>query len=177
MAGVVGATLDVAPKGLGFVGVGVPKGLEDLVECMWGYSGRLENLGIEWGMPKSSEVVAKAATGFVGRPSRLVVVSVIDRLRGLFGACASIELFFLFLNEGEITRPVILVSAMNTVVGYFLPSAGVFPPTPVGIVSVAPPFSVVLRPGVAGFITGDRVHGLRGLRLFSVLWLRSIAIA
>ena len=26
----VGATLDVAPMGLGFVGVGVPKGLEEL---------------------------------------------------------------------------------------------------------------------------------------------------
>ena len=30
MAGVVGAILDVAPKGLGFVGVGVPKGPEEL---------------------------------------------------------------------------------------------------------------------------------------------------
>ena len=29
-AWVVDATLDVAPKGLGFVGVGVPKGLEEL---------------------------------------------------------------------------------------------------------------------------------------------------
>ena len=66
MAGVVGAILDVAPKGLGFVGVGVPKGLEELVGCMWGYSGRLGSLGIEWGTPKSNEVVAKAATGFVG---------------------------------------------------------------------------------------------------------------
>ena len=111
-----------------------------------------------------------------GRASRLIVVSVIDGLRGLFGACVSIELFFLFLNEGEITRPVILVSAMNTVVGYFLPSAGVFPPIPVGIVSVAPPFSVVLRPGVAGFVTRDRVHGLRGLRLFSLMWLRPVTI-
>ena len=96
-------------------------------------------------------------------------MSVIDGLRGLFGACASIELFFLFLNEGEITRPVILVSAMNTVVGYFLPSAGVFPLTPTGVASVAPPSSVVLRPGVAGFVTGYCVHGLWDLRLFSLM--------
>ena len=149
VVGVVGATLDVAPKGLGFVGVGVPKGSGGLVGYMWGCSGRLGSLGIEWGMLRSNEVVVRAATRFMGRPSRLIVVSVIDGLRGLFGACASIELFFLFLNEGEITRPVILVSAMNTVVGYFLPSAGVFPPIPVGIVSVAPPSSVV--------------HGSRGL--------------
>jgi hypothetical protein len=31
VVGVVDATLDVPPKGLGFVGVGVPKGLEGLV--------------------------------------------------------------------------------------------------------------------------------------------------
>ena len=106
----------------------------------------------------------------------MVIVGVVDGLRGLFGARASIELFFLFRNEGEITRPVILVSAMNTVVGYFLPSAGVFPPTPVGIVSVAPPFSVVLRPGVAGFITGDRVHGLWCFRLLGLMLVRTVAI-
>ena len=40
VAGVVGATLDVAPKGFGFVGVGVPKALEGLVGCMWGCNGR-----------------------------------------------------------------------------------------------------------------------------------------
>ena len=66
MVGVVGATLDVAPKGLGPVGFGVPKGLEGLVGCMWGCSGKLGRMGIKWGMPKSNEVVAKAATGFVG---------------------------------------------------------------------------------------------------------------
>ena len=66
MAGVVGATLDVAPKGFGFVGVGVPKVLEGLVGCMWGCSGRLGKMGIKWGMPKSNEVVAKAGTRFVG---------------------------------------------------------------------------------------------------------------
>ena len=66
MAGVVGATLDVAPKGFEFAGVGVPKGPEGKVGCMWGCNGKLGNLGIELGMPKSNEVVAKAATGFVG---------------------------------------------------------------------------------------------------------------
>ena len=65
VAGVVGATLDVAPKGFGFVGVGVPKALEGLVGCMWGCSGRLGKMVTEWDMPKSSEVVAEAATGFV----------------------------------------------------------------------------------------------------------------
>ena len=66
VAGVVGATLDVAPKGLGFVGVGVPKGSGGLVGYIWGCSGRLGKMGIKWGMPKSNEVVAKAGTGFVG---------------------------------------------------------------------------------------------------------------
>ena len=66
VVGVVGATLDVAPKGLGFVGVEVPKGLEGLVGCMWGCSGRLGKMEIKWGMLKSNEVVARAATGFVG---------------------------------------------------------------------------------------------------------------
>ena len=63
--GVVDATLDVPLKGLGFVGVGVPKGLEGLVGCMWGCSGRLGMMRIKWDIPKSNEVVAKAATGFV----------------------------------------------------------------------------------------------------------------
>ena len=110
------------------------------------------------------------------RASRLVVVGVVDGLRGLFGVCASVKLFFLLLDEGAVTRPMTLVSAMYTAIGYFLPSTGVFPPTAVGIASVAPPSSVVLRPGVAGFVTGDCVHGLRGLRLFSLMWLRSITI-
>ena len=66
MAGVVGAILDVAPKGLGFVGVGVPKALEGLVGCMWGCNGRLGKMGSKWDMPKSNEVVVKATTGFVG---------------------------------------------------------------------------------------------------------------
>ena len=65
MAGIVGATLDVAPKGLGYVGCVVPKGLEGLVGCMWGCIGRLGKMVIEWDMPKSSEVLAEAATGFV----------------------------------------------------------------------------------------------------------------
>ena len=111
------------------------------------------------------------------RASRLVVVNVIDGLRRLISVCGSVQLFFLLLDKGALTRLMTLVSAMNAAVGYFLPSAGVFPLTPVGVASVAPPSSVVLRPGATGFVTGDSVHGLRGLRLFSVLWLRSVAIA
>ena len=110
------------------------------------------------------------------RASRLVVVNVIDRLRWLFGVCGSVQLFFLFLDEGALTRPMTFVSAMNAAVGNFLPSAGVFPPTPVGVASVAPPSSVVLRPGVAGFVTGDRVHGLRCFRLLGLMLVRTVAI-
>ena len=62
MLWLVAATHVAAPKG-GFVGFGVPKGLVRLVVCMWGCSGRLGKMGREWGTPKSSEVVAKAATG------------------------------------------------------------------------------------------------------------------
>ena len=112
-----------------------------------------------------------------GRASRLVVVSVVDGLRQLLGVCASVELFFLLLDEGAITRPMTLIYAMNTAVGYFLPSVGIFPATAVGIASVTNPSSVVLRPGVTGFVTGDCVHGLWGLRLFSLMRLQSIAIA
>ena len=65
MARIVGATLDVASKGLGYVGCVVPKGLEGLVGCMWGCIGRLGKMVIERDMPKSSEVVAEAATRFV----------------------------------------------------------------------------------------------------------------
>jgi len=65
VAGVVGATLDVAPKGFGFVGVGAPKVLEGLVGCMWGCSGRLGRMVTGWDMSKSSEVVAEADTEFV----------------------------------------------------------------------------------------------------------------
>ena len=103
-------------------------------------------------------------------------MSVIDGLRRL-GVCPSVKLFFLLLDEGAVTRPVTLVSAMDAAVGYILPSAGVFSATAVGIASVAPPSSVALRPGVAGFVTGDCVHGLRSLRLFSLMRLRSVATA
>ena len=65
MAGVVGATLDVAPKGFGFAGIGEPKALGGLEGCMWGYSGKLGRMVTEWDMLKSSEVVAEAATEFV----------------------------------------------------------------------------------------------------------------
>ena len=54
------------------------------------------------------------------RASRLVVVGVVDGLRGLFGVCASVKLFFLLLDEGALTRPMTFVSAMNAAVGYFL---------------------------------------------------------
>ena len=46
VAGVVGATLDVAPKEFGFVGVGAPKVLEGLVGCMWGCIERLGKMVI-----------------------------------------------------------------------------------------------------------------------------------
>ena len=58
------ATLAVAPKGLGLVGVEVPKGLGRLEVCMWGYSGRLERMAKGWDMLKSNVVDAKAATEF-----------------------------------------------------------------------------------------------------------------
>jgi hypothetical protein len=60
---VVAAMLAVAPKEQGLVGVGVPKGLGGLEVCMWGYNGRLGRMVKVWGTPRSSEFVAKAATG------------------------------------------------------------------------------------------------------------------
>ena len=65
LAGVVGATLDVVPKGFGFAGVVATKVLEGLVGCMWGCSGRLGRMVTGWDMSKSSEVVAEADTEFV----------------------------------------------------------------------------------------------------------------
>ena len=59
----VAATLAVAPKGWGLVGVGVPKVQEGLEVCMWDCSGRLGRMGTVRGTLKSSEVVEKAATG------------------------------------------------------------------------------------------------------------------
>ena len=108
---------------------------------------------------------------------RLVGVGIVDGLRRLLGVCGSIQLFFLFFDEGALTRPMTFVSAMYATIGNFLLSAEVFPPTPIGIVPIVPPSSVVLRLGVAGFVTGDRVHGLWGLRLLGLMWLRSVAIA
>ena len=64
VAGVVGATLDVEPKGFGFAGIGGPKALVGLEGCMWGYSGRLERMAKGWDMPKSNVVDAKVATEF-----------------------------------------------------------------------------------------------------------------
>jgi len=63
---VMDAMFNVAPKGLGFVIGEVPNRPEGLVGYMWGCSGRLGKTGIKWDMPKTNEVVAKAATGFVG---------------------------------------------------------------------------------------------------------------
>ena len=111
------------------------------------------------------------------RALRLVCVGKIDGLRRLLGICGSLQLFLFLLDEGALISPMTFVSAMNAAVWYFLFSAEVFPPTTIGVASVAPPSSVVLRPGVAGFVTGDHVHGLRGLRLRSLIWLRSVAIA
>ena len=104
-------------------------------------------------------------------------MGVIDGLRQLLGVCASVEFFFLLLDEGAIAHPMSLVPAMNAAVWDFLPSASVVPAATVGVASIAPPSSVVLRPGVAGFVAGDRVHGLRDLCLFSLVCLRSVAIA
>ena len=64
VAGVVGATLDVMPKGFGFAGIGGPKALVGLEGCMWGCSGRLERMAKGWDMPKSNVVDAKVAIEF-----------------------------------------------------------------------------------------------------------------
>ena len=85
----------------------------------------------------------------------MVGVGIVDGLRRLLSVCGSIQLFFLLFDEGALTRPMTFVSAMNAVVGYFLPSAGIFSPAPVA--SFAPPSSIVLRPRVASFVTGDHV--------------------
>ena len=65
VAGIVGATLDVAPKCFGFVGIGEPQAMVGLERCMWGCSGRLEKMVKGWDMSKSNEVDAKVATEFV----------------------------------------------------------------------------------------------------------------
>ena len=100
----------------------------------------------------------------------------IDGLRRLLGVCGSLQLFFFLLDEGALTLPMTFVSAMNAAVRNFLLSAGVFPPTSIRIVPVAPPSFVVLRPGVAGFVTGDRVHSLRCFCLLGLMLVRSVAI-
>ena len=64
VARVVGATLDVVPKGFEFAGIGAPKVLGGLEGCMWGCNGKLGRLMRGWDMPKSNEVDAKAATEF-----------------------------------------------------------------------------------------------------------------
>ena len=62
--GVVGATLDVVPRGFGFVGIGASKVLGGLEGCIWGCNGMLGRMVRGWGMPKSNGVDAKAATEF-----------------------------------------------------------------------------------------------------------------
>ena len=64
VAGVVGATLDVVPRGFGFVGIGASKVLGGLEGCMWGYNGRLGRMVKGLDMPKSNVADAKAATEF-----------------------------------------------------------------------------------------------------------------
>ena len=92
----------------------------------------------------------------------LVGVGTVDGLRWLLGVCGSLQLFFFLLDEGALTRPMTFVSAVNAKLRNFLLSARVLPPATIGVV---------------GFVTGDRVHGLRGLHLFSLVWLQSNAIA
>ena len=92
----------------------------------------------------------------------------------MFGVCASVEFFFLLLDEGAIARPMPLVPAMNAAVGDFLPSAGVVSSVPVVVASITSPSSVGMSPGVAGFITRDRVHGLRSLRMLDLVWPRLV---
>ena len=94
------------------------------------------------------------------RTLRLVCVGRIDGLRRLLVVCGSLQLFFFLLDEGALISPVAFVSVVNGAVGDFLFPAGVLFPTTIGIASIAPPSSVVLRPGVACFVTGDRVYGL-----------------
>ena len=64
MVGIVDATLDVAPKGFGFVGIVEPKALVGLAGYMWGYIGMLGRMARGLGMPKSSGADAKAASEF-----------------------------------------------------------------------------------------------------------------
>jgi hypothetical protein len=65
---------------------------------------------------------------------------------------------------------------MNATIWDFLPSAGVISAAVVGVALIAPLSSVGMRPRVAGIVTGDHVYDLLGLRLFSLMWLRSVAI-
>jgi hypothetical protein len=97
-----------------------------------------------------------------GRPPRLAVVGgVVDRLRWI--SIASVGLFFLFL-DGAFVCPRPHVFAMYVAVWGFWPSVGVVTtPTVVVVASVVHPSSVDLRLGVASFVTGDCVHGLRVL--------------
>ena len=60
---VAGTTRGVASKGTGLVASAGLKVLVELVGCMWDCSGKLGRMVRGWGMPKSSEVGAKAATG------------------------------------------------------------------------------------------------------------------
>jgi len=86
-----------------------------------------------------------------GQASRLIVMGgVIDGLRRL--SVASVKFFFLFFDKGAIDCPRPLVLAMDATIWSFLPSAEVVSTAAVGVASVAPPSSVVVRPGVVRFI-------------------------
>jgi hypothetical protein len=111
-----------------------------------------------------------------GQASRLVVSGgVINGLRQL-GVGASVKFHFLLLDKGAFTCPMPLVLSMDAAVWNFLPSTGVASAATVGVASVAPLSSIVLRPGVVCFVVGDRIHGLRGLCLLGFVWSRSIAV-
>ena len=75
---------------------------------------------------------------------------VIDGLRRL--SVASVKFFFLFFDKGAIACPRPLVLAMDATIWSFLPLADVVSTAAVGVASVAPPSSVVVRPGVVRFI-------------------------
>ena len=81
MVWVVDATLAVVPKGLGFVGVGVPKGPEEL----GGICGVVMEDWERWGQSgicrSPMRLLRRLPLDLWGRASRLVGVSVIDGLR------------------------------------------------------------------------------------------------
>jgi hypothetical protein len=107
----------------------------------------------------------------------VVVGGVIDglwRLRLL--SVTSVKFIFLLFDKEALARPVPLVLAIDTAVWDFLLSSGVVSAAAVGVASVAPPSSIVLRMGVARFVARDCVHCLRGLRLIGLVRPRSFTV-